>query len=256
MERLLKKLTHLHRDWGLVALKGGTEVEDMSFEEIAFLKALGEPLLPLTVKIGGPEARNDIRAMKLLGVDCILAPMVESEYALKNFVEAVLDIYGDAEVPRLAVNIETVTSFNNLDAITGSEYFRRIHQVTVGRSDLSASMGRTPDDEEVLRVTETIVRWSEEMGKKTSVGGKITSANAELVRTRVRPAMINTRHMVLDLSRCHDLAGAVRRGLEFEADLCEVLAGIEPSKREVYRARVVNTRERMNACELPRCAAG
>lgn len=256
MERLRKKLSNLHRDWGLVGLKGGTEVEDMSFEEIAFLKALGYPLLPLTVKIGGPEARNDIRAMKALGADCILAPMVESDYALKNFVEAVLNIYGDDETPRLAINIETVTAFNNLDAITGSEYFRRIHQVTVGRSDLSASMGRAPDDDEVLRIIEAIIRWSEGLGKKTSVGGTITSANAELVRAEVRPGMINTRHMVFDLSRCHDIAGAVRGGLEFEADLCGALADIEPNKRDVYRTRVVNTRERMNAAELYRCAAG
>jgi hypothetical protein len=256
MERLLKKLDHLYHEHGLVGLKGGTEVEDMTFEEIAFLKALGDPILPVIVKIGGPEARNDIRAMKALGVQGILAPMIESEYALKNFVDCTREIYRAEALPLLAINIETITSYDNLDGITSSEQFKAIAQVTVGRSDLSGSMNRKNDDEEVYRVTESIVRWSEDLGKITSVGGKITGANAPVIRHRVRPHRINTRHMVFDLSRSRDIAESVNLGLEFEIELYDALAGVEPSKREVYARLVENTRGRLEPCELPRCAAG
>ncbi len=255
MELLLRKLNSLYREFGLVALKGGTEVEDMTFDEIAFLKALGEPILPLIVKIGGPEARNDMRALKALGVHGILAPMIESEYALKNFVEAVLDTYEGEDLPALAINIETITAFNNLDSITGSPFFARIGQVTVGRSDLAGSMGRKTDDEEVMGITEIVVRWAENMGRVTSVGGKITGDNAPVIRSRIRPARINTRHMVYDLTRCVDIVTALNLGLEFEVSLYDTLAAIEPSKKNIYRERIEATRERMSRTEAVRSAA-
>ncbi len=250
MKRLTKRLINLRKEYGLVAIKGGTEVEDMTFDEIAFFKELGYPELPLIVKIGGPEARNDIRALKEIGVQGILGPMVESEYALKNFVECSLDIYKDAEMPLLAINIETITAYDNLHRITSSDYFQHISQVTVGRSDLSASMHRKNDDEEVFHVTEYIVRWSKDMGKVTSVGGKITAANAPVIRNRVRPHRINTRHMVFDLSRCLDIAAAVNAGLEFEIELYRAFTKVEPSKKTVYSRLIENTRTRLQAAGL------
>ncbi len=255
MEHLCHHLRKLQYELGLVALKGGTEVEDMTFEEIAFLKALGGEELPLIVKIGGPEARNDMRACKAIGVDCLLAPMVESEYSLVNFVQTVQSIYQN-DIPFLAINIETITAFENLDHITSCEEFNFIDQVTVGRSDLSASMHKTNDDEDVYLVTESIVRWSEELGKITSVGGKITPRNAPVIQTRIRPQRINTRHMVFEISKCRDIAQAVQLGLEFEIELYGALAEIEPSKRAVYAKLVENTKMRMLPESALRKAAG
>lgn len=255
MEHLYKNLRKLHYEFGLVALKGGTEVEDMTFEEIAFMKALGGEELPLIVKIGGPEARNDMRACKAIGVDCLLAPMIESEYSLVNFVQTAQSIYQN-DIPFLAINIETITAFENLDHITSCEEFGFIDQVTVGRSDLSASMHKTNDDEDVYLVTEAIVRWSEELGKITSVGGKITALNAPAIQTRIHPHRINTRHMVFEISKCRDIAQAVQLGLEFEIDLYGAFAEIEPSKRAVYAKLVENTRKRLVPVEVLRKAAG
>lgn len=255
MEHLYKQLRKLYHEFGLVALKGGTEVEDMTFEEIAFMKALGGQELPLIVKIGGPEARNDMRACKAIGVDCLLAPMIESEYALVNFVQTVQSIYQN-DIPFLAINIETITAFENLDRITSCEEFAFIDQVTVGRSDLSASMHKTNDDEDVYHVTESIIRWSEELGKITSVGGKITARNAPAIQLRIRPHRINTRHMVFELSKCRDIALAIQLGLEFEIEMYAAFAEIEPSKRAVYAKLVENTRQRLVPMEALRKAAG
>ena len=60
-DRLRKKLWYLRDSYGIVGVKGGTEVEDMSFEELAILRELSKDIVPMMVKIGGPEARNDIR---------------------------------------------------------------------------------------------------------------------------------------------------------------------------------------------------
>ena len=45
--------------------------------------------LKLNIKIGGCEAKNDIFFCTSTKVDGIVAPMVESEYALKKFIQTI-----------------------------------------------------------------------------------------------------------------------------------------------------------------------
>ena len=62
---LRRRLLGLQQNNVVVALKTGTEVEDMDFAEIALMREVsrdnGRNFMPLVVKIGGPEARRDIR---------------------------------------------------------------------------------------------------------------------------------------------------------------------------------------------------
>ena len=87
------------------------------------------------------------------------------------------------------------------------------------------------------------------------MGGKITGDNAPVIRQRVRPGRINTRHMVFDLARCRDIAESVNLGLEFEIELYGALSGVEPSKRDVYRRLIENTKARLRPVELVRKTA-
>ena len=249
MTRLKTMLDALFRKHGLVGLKGGTEVEDMTFNEICYLKKLGEPDLPLIIKIGGPEARNDIRMLKSIAIYGILSPMVESEYALRNFTDAVSEIYGDCQRPYLAINIETITSYVNLNAILHSGAFRAVDQVTVGRSDLSRSMKKGVDDDEVISITGDIIKRVVERGKKTSVGGSITPYNARLVADNIKTEKINTRHLLFDLNAARDICNSIRFGLEFEIELYRSLSGIEPGKRAAYQSRIETTRKRLEFAE-------
>jgi hypothetical protein len=249
MTRLKTMLDALFRKHGLVALKGGTEVEDMTFDEICYLKKLGEPDLPLIVKIGGPEARNDIRMLKSITIYGILSPMVESEYALRNFTETVCEIYGNGQKPYLAINIETITSYVNLNAIINSDAFRAVDQVTVGRSDLSRSMKMGVDDNRVISITDDIVTRVIKRGKKTSVGGSITPYNARLVADNIKTEKINTRHLLFDLNAAKDICSSIKYGLEFEIELYRSLGGIEPSKGSAYQSRIETTRKRLGFAE-------
>ena len=92
LSMLRERLLQLKEKSALIAFKTGTEVEDMGFDEIAFLRELSKKILPLHVKIGGAEARNDIRELSSLEVDCLIAPMIESPYALKNYIQTLKDI--------------------------------------------------------------------------------------------------------------------------------------------------------------------
>jgi hypothetical protein len=245
MKKLKRMLEILTGKLGLVALKGGTEVEDMTFNEIIFLKMIAEPDIPVIVKIGGPEARNDMRELMRINIDGILAPMVESEYALKNFIESLHEIYSGSRLPYSAINIETITSYKNIDSIISSIYFSALDQVTVGRTDLSGSMNKKPDDNEVIAVTSEIIRLSREKGKVTSVGGAIHTSNAQRILDLICPDRINTRHLIFDCSETIGIDESVKLGLEFELELYKNFMKVEPSKEEAYRRRMETTKNRI-----------
>ena len=114
------------------------EAEGTSFEEALVLKEMAQKSgLELTVKIGGCEAVRDVIDTKKLEAQTVIAPMIESEYALKKFISAVKNIYENVNDNRLFINIETVTALENFDKIINSKNFRYINGIIFGRGDMS-----------------------------------------------------------------------------------------------------------------------
>ena len=109
--KLIKKLRYL-KSLGVVGVKQSLEDEGASFEEIALMRKITRKAgLNLNVKIGGCEAKNDIYFCKGIKTNSIVAPMVESLYALKKFLQ--ISKVG-TNIP-LLVNIETISAIRNLD---------------------------------------------------------------------------------------------------------------------------------------------
>ncbi|HRP68274.1 MAG TPA: aldolase/citrate lyase family protein, partial [Turneriella sp.] len=184
----------------VVALKTGTEVEDMDMDEIALMREIA-PKSPLTVKIGGPEARRDMRECLAVGVDVLLAPMVESVYSLINFVETAETIMCETNKNvRLAMNLETALAIHNLDAMIASKAFVSLSQVTIGRGDLSKSMNLRVDDEEVLSLTRNVLIKLARQNKLTSVGGGLSVQNISVMAEVLPASRFNTRHVVFNNS--------------------------------------------------------
>ena len=77
---LCRSLRKLKNDFGACGLKLSTEDAAMTIDQITFWTDLS--LLPVVVKIGGPNARNDIKQLVSLNIDGLIAPMVESLYGL------------------------------------------------------------------------------------------------------------------------------------------------------------------------------
>ncbi|HBS03767.1 MAG TPA: aldolase [Leptospiraceae bacterium] len=239
--RLRSALHQLKEMHGLVAIKTGTEVEDMSFSEISMLRRITDGLLPLHVKVGGPEARNDIRNLLQIGVDGIIAPMIESSYALKNFIQTLKELCSPEQYEKLekGINLETVTAFQNMDSILTSPARMELKQITAARTDLSGSMERSPDDPEVLEACALIVARCQEYELRTSVGGAIHPGIIEILVNRIAPDTINTRHMVISRSALRqDATGHLTRCLEFELELYRYLSTIPGIRQEAYSNRV------------------
>ena len=74
------------------SVKQSLEDEGATFEDIELMRKITSKAgVDLNVKIGGCEAKNDIYFCKQIRVNSIVAPMVESEYALRKFIQVAYD---------------------------------------------------------------------------------------------------------------------------------------------------------------------
>ena len=113
MKRLINQLKILKK-LGASGVKQSLEDEGVSFKDIEIMRILTKNTkLKLNVKIGGCEAKNDILFCSNLKVDSIVAPMVESSYALKKFIQTVPKEY----LGNLFINLESKTAFSNINKI-------------------------------------------------------------------------------------------------------------------------------------------
>ena len=243
--KLQKQLKNLKDDIPVVEIKGGTEIEDMSHQELYFLREITEDILPLKIKIGGVEARNDIRFCLKNKIDTILAPMVESGYALKIFIQSVDSIYKDlphqkSYFPKKAINIETIMAIKNFEEIIKQEEFKHISQVTIGRSDLSSSLDKDVMSKLVFQKTKLLLKRLHSLKKITSIGGDISIFNVPLLVKEIKPIQWNTRHIVIENSQDFqkNAYSFIQKILSFEMLLCFFLGKVFPLKKIFYEDRM------------------
>ena len=97
MERaMLDMLKRGREEFGVVAVKAEFEAEGTRPDELLRLLELAHRAdLGVALKIGGCEAVSDLLAAQLYGADYIIAPMVETPYALRKFVDARAKTWGE-----------------------------------------------------------------------------------------------------------------------------------------------------------------
>ena len=218
---LRKKLSKLIDKYRICTMKLSTEDAGMPFEDIRERHRLFGDLLPLQLKIGGPEARNDMRTGVTIGCRALIAPMVESPYSLRNFLHSCREVLGEKKFSFIdkQVNIETKQAAANIEEILGIEAADELAQVTIGRHDLCRSFGEKPNHPRVLEATKKVVDVAREKNISSSVGGRITPDDARMIAEDIKPDKINTREVGFYTPGGAEAKETVKSILEFEMDL-------------------------------------
>ena len=218
LDRSLRKLK---TEYDACGLKLSTEDAGMTIDQIKFWAEFS--LLPVVVKIGGPNARNDIKQLVPLKIEGLIAPMVESPYGLENFITAVKDFATHKQFEKLSrhINIETVTAVKQLDSILNIPEAEFLDEITIGCSDLSNSLKKPAIDRALLNRVARVVKKVQLKKIPVSVGGGIQPDTIDGFLKKVQPDKFNTRVVTFNASPARKYEQAVAEALRFEILMLE-----------------------------------
>ncbi len=240
-------LLQLKNQFGACGLKLSTEDAAMSMEQIGYWAETAGGTLPAVVKIGGPNARNDIKQLIPMNIDGLIAPMVESPYGLENFISAVRDFTTPMQFERLKkqINIETETAVRQLDAILATPEAKCIDEITIGCSDLSESMKKPRWDVSFMALVTKVVKKIQRKNIPVSVGGGITPETIEGLLKQVCPEKFNTRVVTFEVGPGRDYSSAVQSALRFEILMLEHDSARKFISRDEEKFRIKELKKRL-----------
>jgi len=221
LENNILELLNELRSYGATGLKAEFESEGATFDDVLLLKQYADRVgLNLSLKIGGCEAVRDIFDAKKLAVDTIVAPMVETSFAMKKFVRAVKSVFSDDKKVQLLINIETDTGIKNLDEILNIDNFEYISGIVVGRTDLSESLSISEvDSSTMFNIVERIAKKMKLLNKQMILGGNISPSSVTFLRNLPYLTNFETRKVIFDANKIVKselLDEAINKAIEFE----------------------------------------
>lgn len=191
--------------YGWVAVKAEFEAEGTRIDELLRLIEIARKAsMKVALKIGGCEALMDLYTAKQVGADYVIAPMIESSYALSKFALAVSKAYTDHEIGDTTFlwNLETALALEDLDGmIEIASQSNLLRGVVFGRNDYCGSLGKDASHVNESRVTDDgmlIARSCATAGLELVVGGGVSIDSVDaLKRMRtVRLDRFETRKVV------------------------------------------------------------
>ena len=180
MQKIVNSLKNLKK-LNAVAVKQSLEDEGVSQEDLIVMKKITKKAnLDLNVKIGGCEAKNDIYFCEWLNVKGIVAPMVESSYALRKFLQTIKK----KTKQNLYVNLESIQSFKNINQILKQPNIKRLTGVVIGRSDLAGSLNlekKEVDSKRIFKIVSKILKKIKKKNLIVKMGGSLTAESKNFV---------------------------------------------------------------------------
>ncbi len=231
MNKTERKMTELliagREKYGVVSVKAEFEAEGTRMDELLRLVDVARSAgLPLTVKIGGCEAIRDLLESKQIGVRYIVAPMVETPYALTKYIAAKNMVYGEDERPDtdFLFNMETLTAYEHREEIVRVASAKDGAQgIVFGRVDFVGSMGRTREtinDPGVTEMVVTMAGLAKASGLDLVMGGAVSIDTLDVIRevAKTHLSRFETRKVVFgsEAAALPDLEQGLLNAVHFE----------------------------------------
>jgi hypothetical protein len=220
MKNLIENLNQLST-YGVIGMKQSFEDEGVLLDDVITVKRITELCsLQSYVKIGGCEAKTDLYNCVKLGVNGIIAPMVETPFALSKFIN-ITDDYPD-KIDAYIV-IESKTAYENINDILASSK-NKLKGIVVGRSDFSKSYNLNKsevDSDFIYDKVEDILLSAKAYGLTTTMGGNISTKSTEFIKKMYVKKLldkIETRNVVIKLTNqnINIIDEVIQKSLDFE----------------------------------------
>jgi 4-hydroxy-2-oxoheptanedioate aldolase len=202
MDELKKILLNL-KELGCCGIKISYEDEGALLNEVISMRYLTSSIgVNLSIKIGGCEAKRDIVDCLNISCDSIVAPMIESGFALNKFSKSLNQYNYCGEK---GFNLETINAYKNLEEI--SSEFSCIDYVTVGRVDFASSLNKDRsfvNEEQMYEMVKNVFIKAKEFGKKCYLGGAISIASKDFIKRLIDEDLIDkfeTRYIIFDVNK-------------------------------------------------------
>jgi len=240
---------------GAKAVKLELESEYLSetlLKEIS--NVLKENSMAFALKTGGFSSLNDICISKNIGADVIVAPMVETPYAFKKFIETLYSVYSKEELSnkKIYINIETDFGVKNFNEILKADNTGVLDGVVIGRGDLISSLNlpcSLIDSNDLFKTIFPVIKKCADSGKKIILGGKITGKSIDFIK-KFPPGMLfgfETRKVFFKLENTDSkaLQNMISRAIGFEIYYLNMLIRLQNQNTVNLQKRTAALQERL-----------
>ena len=212
--KMVNTLIDLRENHHVVGIKAEFEAEGTRLEEALRLKeVVTKAGLDLTIKVGGCEAIKDMYDARTIGVKTIVAPMIETPYAMKKYVQATKFVFPEEERKEIKflLNLETITEFKNLEEMVSSPYFAELDGIVLGRVDMTGSMDLTREyinSDKILEIAKTLSAKMQKLNKEMVIGGGVSAQSLPFFKELPYLSRFETRKIIFDAKKALNDANA------------------------------------------------
>ena len=251
-KRMLEILKRLKEEYNVLAIKSEFEAEGSRVDELVRLNEIVYRAdMDMYIKIGGCEAVSDLEKCKTLGARGIMAPMIETPFAMSKFLNAINKVYSEDEQHDMIYifNAETITGYNNLDEILQVDNINKIHSIAVGRVDFSASLGLGREyinSDEIMQYTRVMLEKARAHNIMAGIGGGI-SPEAISVLEKLSDVLekFETRKVVFGYDDKLDIRKGLEYAIEFEILYLKNKASLYKKMAEEDAIRITMMEQRL-----------
>lgn len=221
--KMLSLLKEGKEKYFFAGIKAEFEAEGTRMDEMLRLSEITRKAgLNLGIKIGGCEAVSDLYTTKLIGCEYIIAPMVETPYALSKYIEAKNKVYCEDERQdvRFLFNIETITAFNNLDKLIEVANIKNgADGMVFGRTDFTGSCGLPKEEISSPKIADYINKTAAACKKHNLdfiIGGGIAKETIDpiIVTKEIYLTRFETRKIIFNPEILSENRATIEKALE------------------------------------------